>query len=364
MSGNPVTLSVCIPTYNRSKECKEIVDSILSLERRDIEVVVTDNMSTDDTLDILQSIQDDRLRICRNEKPIPGVCNMIEAIFNANGKYALYCNDRDLLYPSAINGLVNFLKSGEYSYVKTSRKLAKPTNTVNVFKKGYDSLLHQVMRNHPTGTVFNCELITKHALDKEKYFGCVEYTYLYDFLAWDLMQYDKAAFYDYGCWDERPPMYVITHKSGAPSNKTWYLPKYEISYMQKTLDYIFNDCRFELTEVQSKNLALHIVKDIAKHVWIYKERMSLDYWAAHNGIKPRFVSTPEILKYSIDYSTACAKFLREKGYPESYAEEWKKYIPQYLYETICNSLKKDRAIFERNYQEFKRKIKAQKTDRH
>ena len=362
MVGNPVILSVCIPTYNRSKELKEIVDSILSLERRDIEVVVTDNVSTDDTLDILQSIQDDRLRICKNEKPIPGLCNMIEAIFNANGKYALYCNDRDLLYPSAINRLVNFLKSGEYSYIKTSRKLGQPTNTVKVFKKGYDSLMHHMLGLHPTGMVFNCELIREHDLDKEKYFGYAEYIYVYDFLAWDLMHYDKAVFYDYGCWAERPPIYVKTHKSGI--NSPWYLPKHWIGYMQKTLDYIFNECRFELTEVQSKNLALGIMKDLATHAWTYKRVMSLNYLTAHIGSKPRLVSTPEMLKYSIDYSTACTKFLRERGYPESYAEEWKKYIPQYLYETICNSLKEDRAILGRNYREFKRQIRARKAEKH
>lgn len=56
------TVSVIIPTYNRSSLVKEAVNSVLSQSFRDFEILVVDDGSTDDTRDIIQNINDDRVK--------------------------------------------------------------------------------------------------------------------------------------------------------------------------------------------------------------------------------------------------------------------------------------------------------------
>jgi glycosyltransferase involved in cell wall biosynthesis len=52
---------VCIPTYNRSGLLRSSLQSVLWQSLRDIEVIVSDNASTDDTEDVVRSLGDPRV---------------------------------------------------------------------------------------------------------------------------------------------------------------------------------------------------------------------------------------------------------------------------------------------------------------
>jgi glycosyltransferase involved in cell wall biosynthesis len=61
-----IKLSFCIPTYNNSNSLFRLVNDILSFDSLQIEVVVLNNGSSDNTLEILHNINDDRLSIFDN----------------------------------------------------------------------------------------------------------------------------------------------------------------------------------------------------------------------------------------------------------------------------------------------------------
>ena len=51
-------ISVIIPTYNREKTLKKSIMSVLNQTYKNIEVIIIDDNSTDNTLDIIKSIDD------------------------------------------------------------------------------------------------------------------------------------------------------------------------------------------------------------------------------------------------------------------------------------------------------------------
>jgi len=55
--------SVLIPVYNKAPFVKEAVDSVLQGTFADFEIVCVDDKSTDDSVGILRSIGDPRIRI-------------------------------------------------------------------------------------------------------------------------------------------------------------------------------------------------------------------------------------------------------------------------------------------------------------
>ena len=56
-------VSVCIPAYNNAAYIKDTVMSILEQTYQNIELVVVDDCSTDNTVEVLETIQDERLKI-------------------------------------------------------------------------------------------------------------------------------------------------------------------------------------------------------------------------------------------------------------------------------------------------------------
>ena len=63
-------ISVCIATYNGEKYIKEQLDSILSQLGYKDEVIISDDGSADQTLVIVESYQDSRIKIFKNSKMI------------------------------------------------------------------------------------------------------------------------------------------------------------------------------------------------------------------------------------------------------------------------------------------------------
>ena len=61
-------VSVIIPSYNREKTIERAVMSVLNQTYKDLELIVVDDCSKDNTVEVLKSIKDDRLKIIRLEK--------------------------------------------------------------------------------------------------------------------------------------------------------------------------------------------------------------------------------------------------------------------------------------------------------
>ena len=56
-------ISVCIATYNGAKYIKEQLESILYQLSCDDEIIISDDCSTDNTLDIIEKIHDKRIKV-------------------------------------------------------------------------------------------------------------------------------------------------------------------------------------------------------------------------------------------------------------------------------------------------------------
>ena len=58
-------VSVIVPTHNRAHLVAEAVDSVLAQTFGNLEVIVIDDGSTDNTLEVLQTFSDSRIRVIR-----------------------------------------------------------------------------------------------------------------------------------------------------------------------------------------------------------------------------------------------------------------------------------------------------------
>jgi len=92
-------VSIIIPVYNREKYIIESIDSAINQTYTNIEVIIVDNCSTDNTWAVLEKLasSDNRIKIYRNDKNVGPVLNWEKCINYASGVYLKILWSDDLI---------------------------------------------------------------------------------------------------------------------------------------------------------------------------------------------------------------------------------------------------------------------------
>lgn len=105
-------ISVCIATYNGAKYLKEQIDSILPQLSVEDQLVVSDDNSTDATLEILRSYNDPRIEVFTNRSGRKGVvANFENCLSRAVGEYIFLCDQDDVWLDGKVEECVAKLQS-------------------------------------------------------------------------------------------------------------------------------------------------------------------------------------------------------------------------------------------------------------
>lgn len=111
---NPL-VSVIIPTYNRGWIIKEAVDSVLSQNFVDFELIVVDDGSTDNTRDILDAYKNDIKVFRYNNQGVSAARN--RGIAQASGKFIAFLDSDDLWMPNKLSMQVDFFNTNKEALI-------------------------------------------------------------------------------------------------------------------------------------------------------------------------------------------------------------------------------------------------------
>ncbi|NTX09357.1 glycosyltransferase family 2 protein [Myxococcus sp. CA051A] len=89
--------SVVIPTYNRARLLERTLASVFAQEERDFEVLVVDDGSQDDTLEVLARLGE-QVRVLQQSNAGPGAARNL-GIQAARGEYVVFLDSDDLWFP-------------------------------------------------------------------------------------------------------------------------------------------------------------------------------------------------------------------------------------------------------------------------
>jgi glycosyltransferase involved in cell wall biosynthesis len=119
-------VSVIIPTYNRSRLVVEAIASVLGQTVSDIEVLVVDDGSTDDTRAAVEAIKDTRLHYFH--KPNGGVSSARNmGLARASGEYICFLDDDDLWPENWLSVMLDALADNpDYDIAYSPRILLYP----------------------------------------------------------------------------------------------------------------------------------------------------------------------------------------------------------------------------------------------
>lgn len=107
-------ISVCIATYNGEKYLQEQINSILSQLEEVDELVVSDDGSKDNTLSILVSYNDKRVKVFSNQGKHGVVPNFENALRHAQGDVIFLADQDDVWMPEKVKEVMNAIQDCDF----------------------------------------------------------------------------------------------------------------------------------------------------------------------------------------------------------------------------------------------------------
>jgi glycosyltransferase involved in cell wall biosynthesis len=111
------TVSVIVPTYNRASAVQRTVDSVLDQTYEDFEVIVVDDASTDDTVEVVESYDDPRVTLVSHETNQGGSAARNTGIEAASGTYIAFLDSDDEWLPRKLERQVETLERRDDEWV-------------------------------------------------------------------------------------------------------------------------------------------------------------------------------------------------------------------------------------------------------
>ena len=108
-------ISVCMATYNGSQYIRDQIESILHQLSTNDELVITDDESKDDTLAIVESFNDERIKVFKGPCKGHPRYNFESGLMHCKGDYIFLCDQDDVWEPNKVSAFCNYLS--EYDLV-------------------------------------------------------------------------------------------------------------------------------------------------------------------------------------------------------------------------------------------------------
>lgn len=149
-------ISVCLCSYNGAQFIKDQLDSILSQIGQNDEIIISDDNSMDETIKIISSFKDDRIKVFKNLNKKGVVGNFENAIGKSVGDIIFLSDQDDIWHPNKVEKVLDFFKQTKADLVITDIALI---NSVGALKNG------EFYQNRFKGSVYSNLL-------KNNFIGC------------------------------------------------------------------------------------------------------------------------------------------------------------------------------------------------
>ena len=159
-------ISVCIATYNGEKYIKDQLDSILVQLKADDEVIISDDSSTDKTIEIIKSLNDKRIVLYANQKFKSPIFNFENSLSYARGDYIFLSDQDDIWVANKVQVMKSFLV--DFDLVLSNTDIIDANG--NILKKSFykmngsqKGLLKNMVKNSYLGCTmaFNQKILQK-----------------------------------------------------------------------------------------------------------------------------------------------------------------------------------------------------------
>ena len=144
-----VKVSIIVPAYNESLRIRKCIDSLLKQTYKDIEILVIDDGSTDNTVSILNEYNDDRLKVISKTNGGQGSARNL-GIKKANGEYLMFVDSDDYVSETIVEKLLkNTDKDTDITICNLYKVFGSSFVKFNNLDHFCDDNIYNFMLSHP-----------------------------------------------------------------------------------------------------------------------------------------------------------------------------------------------------------------------
>lgn len=112
-----------MPSYNSAKYVKDSIESVLNQTYTNWELLIVDDCSKDQTVEIIKSFKDERIRLFQNPTNSGAAISRNRALREAKGKWIAFLDSDDIWLPNKLEGQLKFMIDNNYSFTYTDYRI-------------------------------------------------------------------------------------------------------------------------------------------------------------------------------------------------------------------------------------------------
>lgn len=335
-------VSILVPAYNAEDTIKNSIDSILKQTVKDFEIIIVNDGSTDNTINILSSIKDNRIKIIT--KHHSGISNSLNiGIKECKGKYIARFDTDDIMLEDRLEIQTNYMEEHDECDVLSTGCLVQNSDDnieeVNFDNKivAFNDLLLTNNIIHPTVMFRRSSLEKLDFIYESLYDGCEDYKLWFNCLANGLNIHivDKKTIIYNNRKNQREKGYI---------NNLYLIERIKQSYTNKNIGDLTCIITFynEGDEIEktvssiratSKNTRIILVNDNSTDNYNYEKLR--DLYNCEYYITPKNLGVAGAREFAIDKCNT-KYFVLLDGHMRFYTNDWD--------EVILNELGKDENV--------------------
>lgn len=116
-------VSIIMPSYNTGRYISDSIKSIQAQTYTNWELIIVDDCSSDDSIEIIKSFNDFRIRLHENKKNSGAAISRNYALREAKGKWIAFLDSDDTWEPLKLEKQIKFMRENNYAFSFTNYRI-------------------------------------------------------------------------------------------------------------------------------------------------------------------------------------------------------------------------------------------------
>ena len=129
-------VSIIMPSYNTAQYIGDSIKSIQNQTYSNWELIIVDDCSTDNSVEVIESFNETRIRLLHNEKNSGAAVSRNYALREAKGKWVAFLDSDDLWLPEKLEKQIQFMEEHNYFFTFTDYRICLNGNWMPYINTG------------------------------------------------------------------------------------------------------------------------------------------------------------------------------------------------------------------------------------